>query len=160
MGAGIGVAIFDRVVTLRRNHWGKWDGNACTPMVDPCQCIAKPWQYCKVISLQLKQKTKNPQLCSVSLKVKAKALQRPVRYSSIWPSALPESTYSSSSSPAPLQPRWPPCCPSNTADSQHPQGFCIIISFIYIYIYIYIYFNWRLITLLLEKPVCRSGGNS
>ena len=29
-------------------------GNACTPMVDSCECMAKPTQYCKVISLQLK----------------------------------------------------------------------------------------------------------
>ena len=36
-------------------------GNICTPMPDSCQCIhvnvvvnAKPLQYCKVISLQLK----------------------------------------------------------------------------------------------------------
>ena len=29
-------------------------GNACTPMADSCQCMAKPIQYCKVISLQLK----------------------------------------------------------------------------------------------------------
>ena len=29
-------------------------GNTCTPVVDSCQCIAKPIQYCKVISLQLK----------------------------------------------------------------------------------------------------------
>ena len=29
-------------------------GNTCTPVVDSCQCIAKPVQYCKVISLQLK----------------------------------------------------------------------------------------------------------
>ena len=35
-------------------------GNTCTPMADSCQCMAKPIQYCKVISLQLKkQKTKN-----------------------------------------------------------------------------------------------------
>ena len=26
-------------------------GNTCTPMVDPCQCTAKPLQYCKVINL-------------------------------------------------------------------------------------------------------------
>ena len=25
-------------------------GNACTPMVDSCQCMAKPIQYCKVKS--------------------------------------------------------------------------------------------------------------
>ena len=25
-------------------------GNTCTPMVDPCQCMAKPLQYCKVIA--------------------------------------------------------------------------------------------------------------
>ena len=30
------------------------DGNTCTPMMDSCQCMAKPLQYCKVISLQLK----------------------------------------------------------------------------------------------------------
>ena len=27
------------------------------PMVDSCQCMAKPIQYCKVISLQLKLKS-------------------------------------------------------------------------------------------------------
>ena len=48
-------------------HWDDpegWDGegggrafrmgNKCTPVADPCQCMAKPLQYCKVISLQLK----------------------------------------------------------------------------------------------------------
>ena len=48
-------------------HWDDpegWDGarvgvgfrmgNTCTPMADSCQCMAKPLQYCKVISLQLK----------------------------------------------------------------------------------------------------------
>ena len=29
-------------------------GNMCTPMADSCWCMAKPIQYCKVISLQLK----------------------------------------------------------------------------------------------------------
>ena len=29
-------------------------GNTCTPVVDSCQCMAKPLQYFKVISLQLK----------------------------------------------------------------------------------------------------------
>ena len=29
-------------------------GNTCTPMADSCRCMAKPIQYCKVISLQLK----------------------------------------------------------------------------------------------------------
>ena len=29
-------------------------GNTCTPMAGSCQCMAKPLQYCKVISLQLK----------------------------------------------------------------------------------------------------------
>ena len=28
-------------------------GDTCTPMADSCQCMAKPLQYCKVISLQL-----------------------------------------------------------------------------------------------------------
>ena len=48
-------------------HWGDpkgWDGegggkgfrmgNTCTPMADSYQCMVKPLQYCKVISLQLK----------------------------------------------------------------------------------------------------------
>ena len=29
-------------------------GNTCTPVADSCQCKAKPLQYCKAISLQLK----------------------------------------------------------------------------------------------------------
>ena len=29
-------------------------GNTCTPMADSCQCMVKPLQYWKVISLQLK----------------------------------------------------------------------------------------------------------
>ena len=33
---------------------GIQDGNTCTPMAGSCQCMAKPIQYCKVISLQLK----------------------------------------------------------------------------------------------------------
>ena len=28
--------------------------NTCKPMADSCQCMAKPLQYCKVISLQIK----------------------------------------------------------------------------------------------------------
>ena len=28
-------------------------GNTCTPVADSCQCMAKPLQYCEVISLQL-----------------------------------------------------------------------------------------------------------
>ena len=27
--------------------------NTCAPVADSCQCMAKPLQYCKVISLQL-----------------------------------------------------------------------------------------------------------
>ena len=30
------------------------DGEPCTPVADSCQCMAKPIQYYKVISLQLK----------------------------------------------------------------------------------------------------------
>ena len=29
-------------------------GNTCTPVADSCQCMTKPIQYCKAISLQLK----------------------------------------------------------------------------------------------------------
>ena len=46
------------------NDPGGWDGagggrevkmgNTCTPMADSCECMAKPPQYCKVISIQLK----------------------------------------------------------------------------------------------------------
>ena len=35
-------------------------GNTCTPMVDSYECMAKPIQYCKVISLQLKLKIHIP----------------------------------------------------------------------------------------------------
>ena len=45
-------------------HWDDpegWDGEGGgrgvqdgTPMVDSCQCMAKPIQYCKVINLQIK----------------------------------------------------------------------------------------------------------
>ena len=49
-------------------------GNTCTPVADSCQCIGKPIQCCKVISLQkykLKKKKKLPLPCfflfSVSL---------------------------------------------------------------------------------------------
>ena len=31
-------------------------GNTCKSMADSCQCMAKPLQYCKVISLQLIKK--------------------------------------------------------------------------------------------------------
>ena len=31
-------------------------GNTCTPIADSCECMAKPLQYFKVISLQLKLK--------------------------------------------------------------------------------------------------------
>ena len=31
------------------------DGDTCAPVADSCQCMTKTPQYCKVISLQLKQ---------------------------------------------------------------------------------------------------------
>ena len=34
-------------------------GHTSTPMADSCQCMEKPLQYCKVISLRLKKKKKN-----------------------------------------------------------------------------------------------------
>ena len=48
---------------------GEWRGfrmgNTCTPMVDSCQSMAKPIQYCKVISLQKnkEKKEKKKQRC-------------------------------------------------------------------------------------------------
>ena len=53
-----------------------WMGNTCTPVGDPCQCMAKPLQYCKVIHLQLKSinllknKNKCPPIFKVMLIVK------------------------------------------------------------------------------------------
>ena len=48
-------------------------GNTCTPMADSCQCMAKPLQYCKVISLQLnkifKKKKKEAMVCHFQDKV-------------------------------------------------------------------------------------------
>ena len=44
----------------REMRWGgrwEWDsgwGNTCASMVDSCQCMAKPPQYCKVSVIQLK----------------------------------------------------------------------------------------------------------
>ena len=38
----------------REGEGGFRMGNTCTPVADSCQCMAKPIQYCKVISLQLK----------------------------------------------------------------------------------------------------------
>ena len=37
----------------REVEGGFWMGNTCVPVADSCQCMAKPIQYCKVISLQL-----------------------------------------------------------------------------------------------------------
>ena len=40
---------------MGREVWGRFRmGNICTPMADSCQCMTKPLQYCKVISLQFK----------------------------------------------------------------------------------------------------------
>ena len=36
-------------------------GNSCTPMVDSCQCMAKPIQYCK--AKKLKKKKAETLLC-------------------------------------------------------------------------------------------------
>ena len=34
-------------------------GNSCTPVVDSCQCMAKPIQYCKVKNKKIKIKKKD-----------------------------------------------------------------------------------------------------
>ena len=36
-------------------------GNSCTPVVDPCQCMAKPIQYCKEKKIKFKLKKSPPQ---------------------------------------------------------------------------------------------------
>ena len=56
-------------------HWDDpegWDGeglgggfslgNTCTPMADSCQCMAKPLQYCKVISVQLEKRSSEEEM--------------------------------------------------------------------------------------------------
>ena len=39
-------------------------GNSCTPMVDSCQCMAKPIQYCKVKKIKINKllKTRKQQV--------------------------------------------------------------------------------------------------
>ena len=37
-------------------------GHTSTPMADSCQCMEKPLQYCKVISLRLKKKKNLPSM--------------------------------------------------------------------------------------------------
>ena len=48
-------------------------GNTCTPMADSCQYMAKPPQYCKVISLQLKKTNKH--IMHAATAAAAKSLQ-------------------------------------------------------------------------------------
>ena len=51
--------------TGREVGWGFRTGNTCTPVADSCQSMAKPIQYCKVISLQKnkEKKEKKKQRC-------------------------------------------------------------------------------------------------
>ena len=51
-------------------------GDTCTPVADSCQCVAKPPQYCKVVSLQLKQ---------INLKNKKKSLKKSSNKDPLWP---------------------------------------------------------------------------
>ena len=44
-------------------------GNTCKSMADSCQCMAKPLQYCKVISLQLIKIKKKREVTGVSVTV-------------------------------------------------------------------------------------------
>ena len=43
-----------KIKLMREMGEGFRMGNTCTPVVDSCWCMAKPIQYCKGISLQLK----------------------------------------------------------------------------------------------------------
>ena len=47
LGAGA-TGMTQRDVMGREVGGGFMFGNACTPVVDSCQCMAKPIQYCKV----------------------------------------------------------------------------------------------------------------
>ena len=51
-------------------------GNTCIPMADSCHCMAKPLQYCKVISLQLKQKQTNKQKTLMLEKTESRRFHR------------------------------------------------------------------------------------
>ena len=57
----------------REAGWGMGMGNTCKSMADSCQCMTKPPQYCKVISLQLikinEKKLKKKKTEVVSLKI-------------------------------------------------------------------------------------------
>jgi len=46
-------------MTLRNGMGRVRMENTHTPMADSCEYMAKPTQYCKVISLQLKKKKKD-----------------------------------------------------------------------------------------------------
>ena len=39
---------------MGREVEGVQDGDTCIAVADSCQCMAKPIQYCNIISLQLK----------------------------------------------------------------------------------------------------------
>ena len=45
---GLCTGITQRDVMGREVGGGFMFGNVCTPVVDSCQCMAKPTQYCKV----------------------------------------------------------------------------------------------------------------
>ena len=46
--ACLGLVMTQRDVMGREVGGGFMFGNTCTPVVDSCQCMAKPIQYCKV----------------------------------------------------------------------------------------------------------------
>ena len=50
------------------------DGDTCIPRADSCECMAKPPQYCKVISFQFKKKKKEkkPQIAEKRREAKGK----------------------------------------------------------------------------------------
>ena len=41
-------------------------GNACTPVVDSCQCVAKPIQYCKLKYRKKIIKKKKERKCTIN----------------------------------------------------------------------------------------------
>ena len=65
-------------------------GNTCTPMADWCECMAKPLQYCKLISLQLKWINLLTKLKFIS---KKKALKK--KYNLHWQSPKCNTRYKS-----------------------------------------------------------------
>ena len=53
-------------------------GNSCTPVVDSCQCMAKPIQYCKV-KMKIKKNNKRNNI-KILINIPKKILKKEKKY--------------------------------------------------------------------------------